>query len=68
MTKYEGTPGVMYRDLYVNAAPEHPGQDDDRPAFRRYADLADQLLAQRQALTYTGPWAGQALIERLQPR
>lgn len=67
MTKYEGEPGVMYRDLYWNTAPENPGDDDDRSMFRQYADLADRLLARREALRYTGRWSGQGLIQRLQP-
>ncbi|GAB3259942.1 hypothetical protein [Kineosporia babensis] len=67
MTKYEGEPRVMYRDLFWNAPPAEPGEDDDRPTYRRYAELAEQLLAQPQALTYTGPWSGLSLIQQLRP-
>lgn len=64
-TKYEGEPSVIYRDTYFNRPPEHPGEDDDRPMFRHYAELADGLLARREELAYEGALFGIDLLQRL---
>jgi hypothetical protein len=64
MTKYEGEPGVIWRDLYLNQPPE-PGDLDDRPVYRRFTELADQLLARRDDLSYTGPLPGLDLLHLL---
>jgi hypothetical protein len=53
----------MYRDAYFNTAPRQPGEADDRPTFRYYADLADSLVAQRSDLIYTGPLFGLTLLD-----
>lgn len=65
-TKYEGRPGVIYRDAYFNRRPE-PGQDDDRPAYARYAAAADALVAQREAISYQGQPVGLQLLRQLDP-
>lgn len=62
-TKYEGRPSVIHRDAYFNRPPE-PGQDDDRPAFARYAAAADALLARREAIRYRGPLFGRQLLDQ----
>jgi hypothetical protein len=64
-TKYEGEPSIIYRDAYFNRAPEHPSEDDDRPMFHHYSDLAERLLARRQELTHDGPLFGINLLHRL---
>lgn len=64
MTKYEGEPGVIWRDLYLNRPPR-PGQDDDRPTYRRYAAVADDLLARRDQVRYTGLLPGLDLLRAL---
>jgi hypothetical protein len=61
MTKYEGEPGVIWRDLYVNRPPG-PGESDDRPTYRRFAELADALLARQDQLRYTRPLPGLDLL------
>jgi hypothetical protein len=65
-TKYEGAPSVVYRDAYFNQAPTHPGDDDDRPIVRYYCELADQLLARRDELTYRGTLLGLDLLRTSQ--
>jgi hypothetical protein len=62
MTKYEGEPGVIWRDLYLNSPPE-PGEEDDRPAYRRFVVVAEDLLARRDRLRYTGPLPGLDLLD-----
>lgn len=63
-TKYEGEPGVIYRDAYFNTPPD-PGQDDDRPSFRRYATAAQELLARREEIRYRGRLFGVDLAAKL---
>jgi hypothetical protein len=65
ITKYEGAPSTIYRDAYFNAPPADPGDDDDRPMFRYYADLADNILAQRNDLIYKGSLFGLDLLSDL---
>ena len=61
MTKYEGEPTVPYRDLYLNTPPE-TGEPDDRPFFATCRDLADQLLAHRTEIAWTGDLPGLSLL------
>jgi hypothetical protein len=58
-----GSPGVVYRDVYWNRAPA-PGQDDDRPAYRAFAQAADTLLARHTDLAWTGPLPATELLAR----
>lgn len=60
-TKYEGEPGVIYRDAYFNTPPG-PGQDDDRPFFRRYAAAAQVLLTRREEIRFRGRLFGEDLV------
>jgi hypothetical protein len=64
-TKYEGEPSIIYRGAYFNRVPDKPGEDDDRPMFHYYAELADGLLARRDELSYEGPLFGIDLLHRL---
>jgi hypothetical protein len=66
-TKYEGAPGVVYRDAYYNQAPEGPEDEDDRPFFRHFTSAADELLACRDRLTYLGPLAGLHMLATSEP-
>lgn len=64
ITKHLGEPGVVYRDAYFNQPPAAAGDDDDRPVFRHYSDLADDLTARRDQLRYQGRLPGLDLLNR----
>lgn len=63
-TKYEGEPGVVYRDTYLNAPPANPSDDDDRPFFHHCANTIELLLARRDQLRYTEALPGEDLLRR----
>ncbi|MDQ1307840.1 MAG: hypothetical protein QG671_3674 [Actinomycetota bacterium] len=58
-----GSPGVVYRDVYWNREPAS-GEDDDRPAYRRFAQAADTLLARRADLAWTGSLVAAEVLAR----
>jgi hypothetical protein len=62
-TKYEGEPGVIYRDVYWNRPPG-PGEHDDRPQYAAFDAAAVRVLQARDEIAHRGSLTAHRLLSQ----